>query len=169
MSQPDLDLPVWRALLPSQDSEACHVLHLDGSEVEWRAELRKAVDSRAEWFLIAGDRAAALALLKLLPWRKHSGGVGASRATILEAVSSVGLEPISLYSVWPTAGSPRVAYPLGAKRSFRWLQRSGVIGGGGSRVWARMLAQSRFATPILSLLAPGIILVSRRGSVGRTP
>jgi len=49
-----------------------------------------------------------------------------------------------------------------------WLQTSGVLGGGGNRLWARILARSVLFTPVAAALAPGIAFVVHRSGSGDT-
>ena len=169
----NLDLPLWRALFPGGQTEALEgsICALSGSEHHWREQLRAAAGATSEndWLLVAADRSTAVRLLKIVPWRPSRSGQVRSRSAVVAAARDAGLETVATYTVWPSSGLPRVAYPVDNYRAFRWLQRTGVIGGGGGRIWARLLARSRFTTPLLWALAPGMILVCiKRGESGLT-
>jgi hypothetical protein len=85
-----------------------------------------------------------------------------------EAFGKENLEVVARYGLWPSARSPRIAFPWGHIHMLYWLQTSGVLGGGGNRLWARILARSILFTPVAAALAPGIAFVVRRSSGGDT-
>jgi len=167
----NLALPVWQALFPGGQAEALEgsICVLSGSERRWREQLLGAAGATSEndWLLVSADRSTAVRLLKIVPWRRSQSGGVRSRSAVVAAARDVGLETVAIYTVWPSSGLPKVAYPVDDYGAFRWLQRTGVIGGGGGRIWARLLARSRFTTPFLWALAPGMILVCiKRGESG---
>jgi hypothetical protein len=70
------------------------------------------------------------------------------------------------YAVWPSADRPRIVVPADSYAAVRWIQRSGVLGGGGERLITRMLARSRLFTPMAFLLAPAVAIVARKARRG---
>ena len=161
--------PIWRMLVPGQsasgDSATPLVVALSGLEQPWAAALSERLNgSRGPGgtAIIVLDRPWSGALLSLLAhgrWRMTRAP--SLRRVRRELQERAGAELLATYVLWPSARTPRIAFPRGKRRLVTWAQRSGVLGGGGNRLWARRLARSMFFTPIAALLAPGLALVVR--------
>jgi hypothetical protein len=163
--------PVWRILLsaeehgPSTGSESPRVNTcelLDRSS--WRPALTAAMESipTSGFLLVNAHRGLPQALLGFVSharWRRsRSPSLRKVRALLHES----GFEILTEYAVWPSTGSPRVALRASSFRAFNWIQRSGVLGGGGDRVGARALARSALFTPVAYVLAPRVAFIARR-------
>jgi len=104
--------------------------------------------------------------LSRLSGRGGLSSKGPRPAEMTEALEKEGLEVVATYGLWPSARSPRIAFPWGHIHMLYWLQTSGVLGGGGNRLWARILARSVLFTPVAAAIAPGIAFVVRRTGTG---
>jgi hypothetical protein len=163
--------PVWRILLPAEDDgratgpESPHVSTCELSDQSsWRPALTaamKRVPAKGA-LVVTADRGLPQALLRLAShgrWKRR-------RSPALREVTALlhqsGFEICSEYAIWPSTGRPRVALRASSLRAFKWVQRSGVLGGGGDRVVARALARSALFTPVAYLLAPRAAFIARR-------
>lgn len=136
---------------------------------DWAGSLQSASASLGDDELIVSvGRPLARSALARLSGRGASSGKGPGPAEMKEAFAKENLEVVASYGLWPSARSPRIAFPWGHIHMFYWLQTSGVLGGGGNRLWARMLARSILFTPVAAALAPGIAFVVRRSGDGGT-
>ena len=68
----------------------------------------------------------------------------------------------SVYALWPSGETPSIAVPLTSRGAVRWVHRAGILGGGGQRVWLRVLLRSRLATPLMARSYPAVAVVLRR-------
>jgi hypothetical protein len=163
--------PVWRILLsaekdgPSGGSESPRVNMcelLDRSS--WRPELTAAMETTTPsgFLLVNADRGLPQALLGLVSHSRWKRSRSPSLRKVRALLHESGFEILTEYSVWPSTGNPRVALRASSFRAFNWIQRSGVLGGGGDRVGARALARSALFTPIAYVLAPRVAFIARR-------
>lgn len=128
----------------------------------WTAELERVALRLAE-----GDR---LLLVFERPWpralmRLATGHPSVPSLRPLRAVANLhraGLIPAERYAVWPDIRAPRIAVPYWRYRAVAWLQRDGVLGGGGRHLVVRALARSRALTPLVWLSAPVVAVVARK-------
>jgi hypothetical protein len=163
--------PVWRILLAAENDgptagpeslpvNTCELFDLSS----WRPALSAAVETvpPGGLLLVNAHRGLPQALLGFVAharWRRsRSPSLREVRALLLES----GFEILTEYAVWPSTGSPRVALRASSIRAFRWIQRSGVLGGGGDRAGARALARSALFTPVAYVLAPRMAFIARR-------
>jgi hypothetical protein len=158
--------PIWRLLAPAGNAGLTPaqpiVRVLPGAEGDWRQELHDAVVearagnvsvivvmegrfSRAVLSLMARGQ---LSLQKMPRAREVRDELARERAAIR-----------GIYVLWPSARAPRIAFPDGRRRVVTWAQRSGVLGGGGNRLWARVAARSPLFTPLAVALRPGLAFV----------
>jgi hypothetical protein len=163
--------PIWRILLPAENvgrTTGPESLRASTCELSdrgsWRPKLMAAMETVAAKgaLLVTADRSFPQALLGLVShsrWkRRRSPALREVRALLHES----GFEVLTEYAVWPSRGMPRVALRASSFRAFNWIQRSGVLGGGGDRVGARALARSALFTPVAYFLAPRAALIARR-------
>ena len=170
MSEAPLDEslnPIW-VLLSRGESPNLWMPPPGGKD--WAGSLRSASAALGDDELIVSvGRPLARSALARLSGRGASSGKGPSPAEVREAFGKESLEVVETYGLWPSARSPRIAFPWGHIHMLYWLQTSGVLGGGGNRLWARILARSVLFTPVAAALAPGIAFVVRRPGRGDTP
>ena len=130
---------------------------------DWAASLESAsADLGDEELIISVGRPLARSALSRLSGRGALPSKGPSPREMTKAFAKEQLEVIATYGLWPSARSPRIAFPWGHIHMLYWLQTSGVLGGGGNRLWARILARSVLFTPVAAVIAPGIAFVVRR-------
>jgi hypothetical protein len=112
--------------------------------------------------LLTCERGSHRAILRLLSsgrWRRVRTP---SLRKLARVLRNAELDIEARYAVWPSADRPRVVVPADCYAAVRWVQRSGVLGGGGQRLITRTLARSRLFTPLSFLLAPGVAVVARK-------
>jgi hypothetical protein len=124
---------------------------------------RGAAEARREGgtMIVALERPLARALLSLLAGKRWDLRQAPSIAEIEAELREHSMRLEQTFILWPSARTPRIATPRRARRPLIWAQRSGVLGGGGSRLWARVAARSPLFTPLALLLHPGLALVAR--------
>jgi hypothetical protein len=163
MSETPLDEslnPIW-VLLSKGESPNLWMPPTGGKE--WAASLESASASLGDAELIVSvGRPLARSALSRLSGRGRLSSKGPSPTDMTDAFARERLEVIATYGLWPSARSPRIAFPWGHIHMLYWLQTSGVLGGGGNRLWARILARSVLFTPVAAAIAPGIAFVVRR-------
>ncbi len=158
--------PIWVLLGANRDSEA--VLWVAPENGEWDQSLRRAVSGLDgdQRLIVSVPRPLARWALQILARRSPRRPEGPGPAAIRRVLDDLGMVVEHSYTLWPSAASPRLANPHANRRAFYWLQRSGVLGGGGQRLWARALARSLLFTPLAVVLAPGIALVAQPAKGG---
>ena len=167
MSETPLDEslnPIW-VLLAKGESPNLWLAPPGGKD--WASSLRSASASLGnEELIVSVGRPLARSALSRLSGRGGLSSKGPSPAEMTEALEKEGLEVVATYGLWPSARSPRIAFPWGHIHMLYWLQTSGVLGGGGNKLWARILARSVLFTPVAAAIAPGIAFVVRRTGTG---
>jgi hypothetical protein len=130
----------------------------------WRESLHEASVQLADGgdLIVSVPRPMARSALARLAGRGGLSSRGPKPKTVIEALEEEKIEVVASYGLWPSARSPRVAFPWGRLNILLWLQTSGVLGGGGNRLWARIRARSILFTPLAAVLTPGLALVTRR-------
>jgi hypothetical protein len=163
MSETPLDEslnPIW-VLLAKGESPNLWLPPPGGKD--WASSLRSASASLGnEELIVSVGRPLARSALSRLSGRGGLPGKGPSPTEMTEAFEEERLEVVATYGLWPSARSPRIAFPWGHIHMLYWLQTSGVLGGGGNRLWARILARSVLFTPVAAAIAPGIAFIVRR-------
>lgn len=152
--------PVWRMLAEGTSEPVVRALPQPGRS--WQSVLAEGVAAAASsgtTLVIPVEKPVARAVLSLLANRKWSMAKTPSIGKIKDELHRLGARVDSTFSLWPSARTPRIAFPEGRTRLVRWAQRSGVLGGGGNRLWARSAARSPLFTPFAMLMAPGVALV----------
>jgi hypothetical protein len=130
---------------------------------DWEPSLAAAGSSIEDGELIVSvSRPLARSVLARISGRGGLSAKGPGPSDIEAALERQGLEVVASYDLWPSARSPRIAFPRGRFHMLFWLQTSGVLGGGGNRLWARVMARSVAFTPVAAVLSPGIAYVVRR-------
>jgi hypothetical protein len=165
--------PIWQLLLSGEDPpggtpyEFCE---LGEAGQQWQAVLAGAIERVPVGgnLVLTCERGGSGAILRLLSrgrWRLTR----TPRIPLIErALRGAGFEIVARYSVWPSAHTARVVLPAGNYPTLRWVQRSGVLGGGGKRLVTRALARSAFFTPVSALITPAVAIVSHRIGKGET-
>lgn len=150
---------------PRSGALPTHTCELRGHD-SWRAELTAATKTTPPegLLLILADRGLSQALLRFLSHGRWRRAKSASLRKLRAQLRESRFEVVAEYVIWPSSGSPRVALRAASFRALRWVQRSGVLGGGGNRLWARALARSALFTPLAYLLAPRVALVARNSA-----
>jgi hypothetical protein len=165
MSEAPLDEtlnPIW--VLLSRGGPPILWMRPSGGEA-WEPSLAEAAASIGDGELIVSvARPLARSALARISGRAPLSTKGPGPGEIEAAIEQQGLEVVASYDLWPSARSPRVAFPRGRLHMLFWLQTSGVLGGGGNRLWARIMARSVAFTPVAAILSPGIAYVVRRAS-----
>jgi hypothetical protein len=163
--------PIWQLLLPEKDTgggKPDELCLLGAPGLGWQTHLAASIDRvpGGGTLLLTCERGGRGAILRLLShgrWRR----VRTPRIPLLErALRDAGFDVLARYSVWPSAATARIVLPVGNYPALRWVQRSGVLGGGGKRLVTRALARSSFFTPLSALLAPGVAIIARRKDAG---
>jgi hypothetical protein len=163
--------PVWRILLPAEDdgrTTGPESLRVSACELpdrnSWRPKLMAATKTVAAkgTLVVTADRSFPQALLRLVSHRRWKRRTSPALREVRAMLNESGFEILTEYAVWPSRGKPRVALRASSFRAFNWIQRSGVLGGGGDRVAARALARSALFTPVAYFLAPRAALIARR-------
>jgi hypothetical protein len=166
-------LPIWRLLAsvdtkPTNGEEVAEAiictLHTDGGS--WKPALLAALENipPGTALLITAELGLSAAIVRRprLPWRRDSRP---SRRKLVRLVEESGVVVEALYDVWPSARSPRVVVGASGSPAFRWMQRSGILGGG-RRLPVRALARSPLFTALGRIASPGIAIVARRKEAG---
>ena len=152
--------PVWRMLAEGVSEPVVQALPQPGRS--WQSVLAEGVAAAAasdKTLVIPVEKPLARAILSLLANRKWSMVKTPSIGKIKDELHRLGARVESTFALWPSARTPRIAFPQGHTRLVRWAQRSGVLGGGGNRLWARSAARSPLFTPFAMSMAPGVALV----------
>ena len=167
-SLPDDMSPVW-LMLADTGAEAGGpvvpiVCALPTDEKPWRSALQVSVERMLKTrttLIVPLERTGARAVLSLLAHGRLEIRKAPSLRTVRKTIRALGGEIQDAYVLWPNARAPRLAYPKGKRQLVTWAQRSGVLGGGGNRLWARSAARSVLFTPLAAVLSPGLALVVR--------
>ena len=162
--------PVWPLLLPDRCSseKPIELCELGEAGLDWHPPLAGSMEAVSDEGILLvtcerGGRGAFLRLLSHRRWRR----VRTPRISQLErALRDGGFEIVARFDVWPSARAPRVVFPSRSYPALRWVQRSGVLGGGGRRLLTRGLARSALFTPLSVLLTPGVAIVAHRRKAG---
>jgi hypothetical protein len=152
--------PVWRMLAEGTSEPVVRALPQPGRS--WQSVLAEGVTEAAasgRTLVIPVEKPLARAVLSLLANRKWSMVKTPSVGKIKDELHRLGARVDNSFALWPSARTPRIAFPEGRTRLVHWAQRSGVLGGGGNRLWARSAARSPLFTPFAMLMAPGVALV----------
>jgi hypothetical protein len=163
--------PIWQLLLPDEearDGDPYELCELWEAGQRWQALLAGAIDRvpMGGKLLLTCERGGSRAVLRLLS-RGRWNRTRTPRIQLVErALRDAGFEIVARYSVWPSAHTARVVLPAGNYPALRWVQRSGVLGGGGKRLITRALARSAFFTPVSALITPAVAIVSHRTRKG---
>ncbi len=156
--------PIW-VLLSKGESPNLWMPPPGGKD--WASSLRSATAALGDGELIVSvGRPLARSALSRISGRGGLSSKGPSPSEVTEAFEKEGLEISASFGLWPSARSPRIAFPWGHIHMLYWLQTSGVLGGGGNRLWARMLARSVLFTPLAVAISPGIAFVVHRSEAG---
>jgi hypothetical protein len=161
--------PIWRLLVGPIDrqGERVYPIRLEEKSAPGvgRAEiLSNATDQIPSGgvLLLTCERGNHRAILQLLSsgrWRRVRTQ---SLRRLARDLRDAELDIEARYAVWPSADCPRVVVSADSYAAVRWVQRSGVLGGGGEGLIARALARSRLFTPFAFLLAPAMAIVARK-------
>jgi hypothetical protein len=135
---------------------------LAGAAASWRDTLQAAIDRVPPGGAlgVTGDRAVPMAVLEVLSHARWRRAAGPSPRRVQDVLRRGGLDVIGRYRMWPSSRNPRIA--SSGSRAAAWMQRSGVLGGGGNRMLMRAAARSRLTTPLVASLAPRYGVVATR-------
>jgi hypothetical protein len=155
-------LPIWVLLASmfgiSHDVVGTEIVKVPAQQ-GWKLSLLNVATAGSVPFLLVGDAGRARSLLRLLAhgrWEKWSGP---SRREVIRTAQSLGISVEHIYILWPSTDAPRVAVRLADRRAMRWVQGSGVLGGGGDWVVTRFVARWNILSSLVTSLAPGYALV----------
>lgn len=115
-------------LLCSADSPERRSAFLVPSGELWEKSLRDAISSGAGSYLITYDRRWRYLLKSLMKGRLTYLGPSYKRVT--KVIHELGFKVQSRHTLWPAASAPRVCYPHENTTIARYLQWTGMIGGG---------------------------------------
>lgn len=152
--------PVWRMLAEGSSTPVVRALPAPGQS--WESVVGDGVREAADagvTLIMPIEKAVARALLTLAANRRWRYAPTPSPRKVSAEIERLGGRVVGAYSLWPSSRTPRIAFPEGRSGLVRWAQRSGVLGGGGNRLWARSAARSRLFTPFAMYMAPGVALV----------
>ena len=152
--------PVWRMLAARSNTPI--VRPLPDPDRRWEAVVAEGVRAAEEsgtTLIIPIEKPVARALLTLAANRKWRYTPTPSATKVTAEVQRLGGRVVGAYSLWPSSRTPRIAFPEGKSGLVRWAQRSGVLGGGGNRLWARSAARSALFTPFAMYMSPGVAVV----------
>jgi hypothetical protein len=167
--------PMWAALLAASADRAegegdrrgpeIVACDLEGSGASWRDRLRAAIDQvpPGGTLGVSGNRAIPTVLLGARSQARRRRVTAPPPRRVEEALSDAGLRVVGRYRVWPSSKDPRIAWS--GSSAAGWMQRSGVLGGGGERILGRAAARSRLVTPLVTFLAPGYAVAATRPTV----
>jgi hypothetical protein len=164
--------PIWQLLVGSFERQGERVYPIRLEEMSdpgvGLADLSNATERIPSGgvLLMTCERGSHRAILRLLSsgrWRRVRTP---SLRRLARVLRNAELDIEARYAVWPSADRPRVVVPADSYAAVRWIQRSGVLGGGGERLSTRMLARSRLFTPLAFLLAPAVAVVGRKARRG---
>ena len=158
---------VWALMALSEDGAAGRdgerivACDLEDAGASWRDDLQAAIDRVPPGgaLCVTGARTIPMAVLEAshARWRWVAGP---SPRRLQDALRRGGLDVVGGYRMWPASRNPRVA--SSGSRAAAWMQRSGVLGGGGNRMLMRAVARSRVVTPLVGSLAPRYAVVAMR-------
>jgi hypothetical protein len=159
--------PVWRLLRTSSAGPIGDVValcELPDSDSAWRGALAAASAPvpPGEALMVACERGTHGAILHFLAHRRWLRVHTPSIRRVVESLRNEGFDIEDTYSVWPSARRPRVVVPARSYRSLRSVQRSGVLGGGGTSLIGRSLASSVLAARLTYHLPPATAIVARK-------
>lgn len=163
-----IDARTWDFLVDTEVFQEPEVFVVESDR--WESELRSAVQALppAATIVILLRRGLAVLILEALAGRFTRRLPGPPLQRVLAALTSEGIEKVATYGVWPSLENPRFLYTGTSTTAAKWIHRSGALGGGGTRLWARRLARSSLFAPLIGLLTPGYALVGRKEQVDRT-
>jgi hypothetical protein len=156
--------PVWRMLAAGSSTPVVRALPDPGRAWESVVEdgMRAAAEEGAT-LIIPIEKPVSRTLLTLVANRRWRYVPTPSAGKVFAEVDRLGGRVVGAYSLWPSSRTPRIAFPRGSSGLVKWAQRSGVLGGGGNRLWARSAARSRLFTPFAMYMSPGLALVVEVG------
>lgn len=159
----EADNPIWALL--GYDGGKTTGLWMVPAQRPWRESLETALAGLApgQSLVVAVPRPFGRSALARLSGRGSDRRKGPSPGGVAAVLEEHGMDVASTFGLWPSARSPRIAFPRSRFHVLRWLQTAGVLGGGGNRLWARVLARSPLFTPVVPLVLPGVAMVTRRG------
>jgi hypothetical protein len=158
--------PIWRLLAPAGRTGLTPaepvVRVLPAGEDKWRQALRDGVGEAkagASSLIVVLEGRFSRAVLSLMARRQLSLEKTPRARVVRDELAQMGAAIRGTYVLWPSARAPRIAFPDGRRRVVTWAQRSGVLGGGGNRLWARVAARSPLFTPFAAAMRPGLAFV----------
>ena len=147
----------WAVLAPNP----CSVLNLSRvPAANWEELLSHSLASLTLGALVViAERSTARSILSFLARRKRMRIDGPSPREVRAVIERSGKVVYESYDLWPSAQYPKIIFQSSPKNVRRWVQRTGILGGGGTRLWARAATRSRVFTPFVKLLTPAVALV----------
>ena len=160
-----LDDPMWAALTPAADPVGTVMTWLLDTNSPL-ADLRRLggrirASPPGTRILVVGERRC---LRLLLQERRHPARWWRAPnlrqlVAVLERSGAV-VDPPMI--AWPSGRSARVVGQARAPASWRWAQRTGVLGGGGAQRLVRRMMRSILAAPLIRPLTSGVVLTGTR-------
>lgn len=156
--------PFWSSLLWSGDHDPRPVvgwrLPDQAAEDAW-VQLEAAVTAApgGAVVLVMAQRRCLRTLLRDRGFRGR--GRRPSVREIVRRLGALGVEVVETRFVWPDIDGARLLGPPAGGALWRWAQRTGLLGGGGSRMVLRRALRSPLGTPFTGTLTAGVALVGR--------
>jgi hypothetical protein len=157
--------PIWRLLAPGGKAgltPASPIVRILGAEGDWRQALHEALGEAkvgAVSLIVVMEGRISRAVLSLMARGRLSLKKTPRAQEVRDELAREGAAIKGTYVLWPSARAPRIAFPDGRRKVVAWAQRSGVLGGGGNRLWARVAARSPLFTPLAVAMRPGVAFV----------
>lgn len=152
---------VWDLIVPREGSETDYMICRLSRTNQWQSDLEAALTEahEKEWLIVAFDRLGFRSVRTILRRGRFSLRGPRERA-VLKLLAQRGFSLHARYVLWPSATRPRIVHEP-SRHAARYLQRSGVLGGGRGPV-TRFLARTLLLAPAIWWLTPAVALVVHR-------
>jgi hypothetical protein len=160
-----LDHPVWAALMPKPypggELFACRVRATDIQADAYALREQLAQLPSGSGVLVVADRRSVRRLFAGLR-RPVGWWLAPTVEKLADLLNRAGIEVDARLLVWPSADNARIVADADASRVWRWAQRTGVLGSGGSGRFRRRLFRSRAFGGLVQAMTAGAALTGRK-------